>query len=274
MIGKKINIDQIPDVFKDGDTVFHYCPAITATNLILLNKKLRLSPRGRSNDPIENLPPFVNYSEYENLEGEFTLDGDTKILSKSIEDMIKLSKQICFCMNNISINDNGVYPVLPHEYYGFLKPRMWDQYGDKYNGVCLAFSRNNIEENKSDKLVSGEVIYEEYSKLELNHLSVDVNKFKQDGYYKYLEKYRKKIDRILMSKHVDYRDENEYRVVSMTQNEYDFINIENCLKGIIFSNHVDEFLQWALIKHSMDFGVAAIKVKWSSTGMHMYYYVK
>lgn len=35
--------------------------------------------------------------------------------------------------------------IKPEEFYGFLKPRMWDQYGNDYNGVCLAFSLDALK---------------------------------------------------------------------------------------------------------------------------------
>lgn len=271
MTNKIININQIPEVFKGSDTVFHYCPAETAIKLILLSKKLRLSPRGNSNDPIENLPPFVSFSEYGYPEDERASMGDAKIFAGKIISRIEYAKQICFCMNNTRINDRVTHTTLPYEYYGFLKPRMWDQYGDKYNGVCLAFSRKKLEEeSKTDDLICDEVDYIRYSDLELNHLSVDTVKLKKDGYYEYLEEYEKRVDSILFSKHLDYGDENEYRIISTSSNDYDYLNIEKCLKGIIFSDYVDEFVQWALVKHGGDFNVETVKIKWDTTGINMY----
>ena len=271
MIGKLIDLNQIPEAFKDIDTVFHYCPAKTAANFILFNKELRLSPRTSSNDPIENLRPFISYSEYGYPEDEYATDGDARIFSKSIQNRIEFSKQICFCMNNNSIDENGIHPVLPHEYYGFLKPRMWDQYGEKYGGACLAFSREQLEKHKSDNFIAGEITYKRYSDLKLHHLSIDKVRLKKEGYYTYWENYYiKRINDILLSKHLDYKDEGEYRIISISESEYDYISIDKCLKGIVFSSNADKFLQWALIKHATDFKVDALRITWNTTGIRIY----
>ena len=53
--------DNIPAVFANQDTVYHYCTQNTAIEFILYEKKLRFSPRKSSFDPIENLPVTKSY---------------------------------------------------------------------------------------------------------------------------------------------------------------------------------------------------------------------
>ena len=134
----------------------------------------------------------------------------------------------------------------------------------------MAFSKKKLKEGKTDDLICDEVDYKRYSDLESNHLSIDTVKLKKDDYYRYLEEYEKRVDSILFSKHLDLGDENECRIISTSSSDHDYLNIEKCLKGIIFSGYVDEFVQWALVKHGGDFNVETIKIKWDMTGINMY----
>ncbi|UXE68776.1 MAG: DUF2971 domain-containing protein [Chryseotalea sp. WA131a] len=98
--------------------------------------KLRLSPRSQSSDPIENTEHFFSYAGGNHGEG---IPADAIRLTNETKKMLRKTKQVCFCKNTCRPDENGmIFP--PFEKYGFAKPRMWDQYGDKYKGVCLVFS--------------------------------------------------------------------------------------------------------------------------------------
>lgn len=76
---------------------------------------------------------------------------------------------------------------------------MWDQYAEKYTGVCLAFSKEKlISANKSRlKLITGNVKYFSFSKLEnekLEDLNEDfLNKVGEDKFTKIALKNNKRL---------------------------------------------------------------------------------
>lgn len=228
-----MSITEIPSLFKDNDTVYHYTTSETALLHILRNMKLRLSPRSHSSDPVENTKHFFSYSG--GIQGE-GIPTDAMRLTKETQEILEKTKQVCFCKNNLIKDENGMtFP--PFEKYGFAKPRMWDQYGDKYKGVCLAFSLNKLLENAGKVNIIGDNIdYKTYHQIEISHHSIDTNRLLQDGYDKYKQFYENYLIKRLFNKHSDYIHENEFRLCSFADGNYDYIDISNALVGVIISD--------------------------------------
>jgi len=195
--------------------------------------KLRLSPRSLSLDPIENTEHFFSYSGCRNGEG---IPADARRLTNEAKEKLRKTKQVCFCKNNSIEYENGMtFP--PFEKYGFAKPRMWDQYGDKYKGVCLAFSLKKLLENAAKVNIEGDNInYITYRQSEVNHLSIDTDKLTRDGYDKYEQVYSDYLIKRLFNKHNDYVHENEYRLCSFADGNYAYIDIKDALRGVVISN--------------------------------------
>ncbi len=117
---------------------------------------------------------------------------------------------------------------------------MWEQYAGKASGVCIIFSKKSV-------------LTQIKNQLELN--------FKAD-YIGYTRQYFKSMKGIathqsitcrvksyfenkLFLKHFDYRDENEYRIITyIKSNDHIFLDIKNSLKGVILGvNLQDEIIQ-------------------------------
>ena len=139
-----MSITNIPKIFHDDDTVYHYTTSETALLYILKDMKLKLSPRLISLDPIENTKEFISYSGH----SDFKLVEIGRKISKEL----KNAKQLSFCKNIPDELNAGIPTVYPLEKYGFAKPRMWDNYGDKYKGVCLAFSKIKLQNTLKDTI--------------------------------------------------------------------------------------------------------------------------
>lgn len=223
----------VPNLYKDNDTIYHYTTPETALSYILKNMKLRLSPRSQSSDPIENTEHFFSYSG--GIHG-IGIPAEALQLTNEVKEILRKTKQVCFCKNN-SIKDENTLTFPPFEKYGFAKPRMWDQYGDKYKGVCLAFSLKKLLENAAKVNIKGDNLdYITYRESEERHHSIDTNKLAQDGYDKYKQEYLNYLIGQLFNKHNDYIHENEYRLCSFADGNYDYIDIKDALKGVIISN--------------------------------------
>lgn len=235
-----MSFHQLPNLYKDDDTIYHYTTSETALSHILKSMKLRLSPRSYSSDPIENTEHFFSYSG--GSHGE-EIPTDALRLTNETKEMLRKTKQVCFCKNN-SIKDECGMTFPPFEKYGFAKPRMWDQYGDKYKGVCFAFSLKKLLENAAKVNITGDNLnYISYHQSEISHLSIDIHRLAQDGYEKYKQVYSDHLMRRLFSKHNDYINENEYRLYSFADGNYDYIDIKGALRGVIISNlSINSFL--------------------------------
>lgn len=266
------NLINIPAVFGEQDTVFHYTSMNTAIEYILHTKSLKLSPRLKSIDPIENLQNFISYSisgraaENDFFKNEF--EEKSAKINKSLKELIKQAKQVCFCMNPPINPSEGIHMVLPAEKYGFLKPRMWDQYGDNYRGVCLSFSKRKLIEQHDE--LKGEIDYIKYSELRTNHISIDSSILDKLGETAYKETLIKRLSSSFLLKHIDYSGESEYRMFSFNEYDQAFINITESLNGIIASSvSLSPFALENLRKYSNEFGVPLIFVTFNNSGVRI-----
>lgn len=223
---------KIPDTFKSEDSIYHYTKKDTAIRHILYDKQLKLSSRLSSVDPLEKSKPIISFSNYGNDEFLQNTNFASKELYEKIKTKIESTRQACFCMNDKSKVDMLKKPTA--EYYGFLKPRMWDQYADNYEGVCICFSKNKLIENKD--VFNREIEYQDYFNLysvasfaRINE--IELNQLGEEDYLKLIDK---EIYKYIFSKHCDYQDEKEYRLITNNDKDY-YLNIENSIKGIIVS---------------------------------------
>ena len=260
-------MSEIPKIFYDNDTIFHYCNSSVAVENILYEKQLRLTSRKKSNDPIENLPNkiFDSISAYpEDIqELKKTTAKSFEKIENNIKSRIKNIKQVCFCMNDKKINLN----TQSKEYFGFLKPRMWDQYGDNYKGICLAFSKSELLKDQKIKLKKN-IVYLNYKKLEQQNIDLDRNEINEIGYKKYNKISINYIDKTFFRKHLDYKGENEYRICTMCENEYDYIGIEKSIIGIIVCpEHINAYTCEKLTEYANDMNIELLYITWKNDGV-------
>ena len=253
-------VDRISAIFKETDMIFHYSKTSVAIENILFEKKLRMTSRKKSIDPIENRPSQISdaIAAYpENIDKlEKDTEKDAKKIKNNIKHRIDNARQVCFCMNNKNIQSK--------EDYGFIRPRMWDQYGDSYKGVCLAFSKKELLKNEKIRL-SGKINYLKYKDLEQPYIEIDRNTLNEIGYEKHNKDLLDYIDKTLFRKHIDYAGENEFRICTLEEKEYDYINIENCIKGIIAPlKYVNPYSLEILRKYSNCMNIDLINVSWEN----------
>jgi hypothetical protein len=253
------------ELFNSENIVYHYTKIQTSIEYILYDNKLKLSSRKTSNDPIENIinPPITNYI-HNNISA--SVDDQAKV-DKFILNKIKNAKQLCLCQNSLNIKTDNTTPIT-YEYYGFLKPRMWDQYGDSYNGICLAFDLNLLK-NNNPNIYAEKVDYINYDTFHRNNLNIDSTKLSETNVDSYCEEYLHVIKDISFRKHSDYSGENEYRFLSFNENEK-FINIKNSLKAIIISERkLSQFAKEWLIEYSKKNNIEIFFINWTNSGVRI-----
>lgn len=231
-------------ILEQKNTVWHYTSTINAIRYIFFDNVLRLSPRLKSNDPVENyyqqicLKNVINENEIT----EYALHIHNEYRKKA--DSVK---QLSFCKNEY--NDGKIHNI---DTYGYLKPRMWDQYGDHYRGVCIGFDQDKlVVNNETHKM--GSINYLTYDKF-LHMKTFSIESKLTESEYLNEEKYvlDKQFYELFFRKHIDYIGENEFRIISFIDKEYDYIEIKKSITCIILSSLVDSPFDWQIIKDYAD----------------------
>lgn len=254
----------IPEILSQKNIVYHYTKTHNVIEHILFQNQLRLSPRVNSIDPIENTTPSVLQCSVGYVDEPIVSNRLRDEAIEFIETRLASTKQLCFCMNNQRINftkDSGI----PKEYYGFMKPRMWDQYADNYKGVCLAFDLDKLKSESNH--INKPIDYVTYDSIAFTDKDFDLNALDDEG-FDYCKKYLSKMETVLYRKHSDYSGENEYRFLSQSDNDFDYINIKDSLVGIIVpEKNNTEFALKSLEKYAEDYNVKLIYINWSANGV-------
>jgi hypothetical protein len=264
----------LEDELSSDDMVFHYTKMSKAVEGILHTGKLRLSKRSSTNDPFEwpfsYIPMGAVWPDRQRVSSaveKARIAND--IVLKAINERTYF---LSFCKNR-----QIQLPATPHadqrENYGFLKPRMWAQYADSSRGVCLAFSTDKIFKAaivqwSGLKLYSGSVDYINFREFETIELHMDMTQLLILEPSPYADRYIDAFhERIFFRKHLDYRDEDEYRIAvcSLFDSEpTESIEIKDCLKAIIVSSPRAEPYMKLLCELSKEYDAKLVEIAWEN----------
>jgi hypothetical protein len=270
----------IPKAWESEEILCHYTSMDIAVQDILYNNTLKLSKRKSSNDPFEKPPKLIPISggsgswneklgQYDELN---ILEADRVELRNYILDMHHQMHQICFCQNSKEERFQN-YTTKPLEYWGFIRPRMWDQYGDKYKGCCLIFSKEKLlkaAREQYENIEGNEVKYHSYSFLETAYSNIDKRLFQEEGMRKYKQTVKNREMNYMLRKHIDYEGENEFRIYDQFKaDKIDkdiFFNYNDALIGICYSeNYISPFYLDFFEKFNKD--VHLLKLNWRVNGL-------
>lgn len=222
------------------EKVFHYTKFQTLIDYILPKGTILLNKFSKSYDPLEK--------DRLCLKTKFTENGIDYDIDSETENKISNDfRFLCFT------KDRDQNPEAKHLMQGHLLPRMWAQYGDRNKGVCLVFDKNMILEKiklKYPKSFSGDIIYnlesKEYSDMEM----INGYTFKIEDIL-----HRPELQELIfLSKFCNYRDEQEWRVVTYSDEEIDtYIDFGDSLLAIIFGSSITkELIETTFQKNDME----------------------
>jgi hypothetical protein len=261
-----------------GDALFHYTKLSTAIEKILAEKRLRLSLLKDTNDPREyqfkllgmtgwSLPP----------EARDLYDRCHPVLDRIVRFECRV---LCFCTNakgNIIQKNGGPLEDPIPSVSGWAKSRMWSQYGESQHGICLVFSRSSVQneiEKFSDSIKwshAAQVEYTTEERMPFHSLNIDGNSLVVEGVEPYCSKHVE-LNRndLFFTKHVDYRDESEFRlVVHDPKNVVDYIDIGSSIRGIITGDRTPKVYFPLLESYSRDLNVEARQARWDRGKSHL-----
>ena len=215
------------ETLRNSDTLFYYTNRYTGLEKILSSMQLRFSKLIDTNDPYEYKALNFPFSQW--IGANDNSFENAKKVDKELNSLIKeRTKVLCFCRNSRS------------QYYGYEKSRMWSQYGSNHRRLCIAISKNNIRRElkkqlKDETYFFEPVIYKKIIASENEARFVDDSILKEgSGIIDHIKNYYKQI---YFTKNIDYKDENEYRLVVLEKdNIIDYISIKNSLKVIILGD--------------------------------------
>jgi len=271
MINDNGNFNEFPEYFFDKDTLFHYTKTKTAIKYILKDNQLKLSDRSSSIDPMESKSP-PKYTEWESLNRRELDNQDSSEILNKLESDYKNLKQVCFCYNKskpVKKLKSG-YDKINYEYLGCLKPRMWDQYGDHYNGVCLVFSKKHLEKHSGLKFKK--IKYYDFSDILGRKIVINENELEYYGNSKYYKLLKDKYFRQYFQKHKDYEHETEIRLYSDYENQSPLFDYRDSLKAIIYSwsyklSKVNYYQQ--ILEYSQTQNIDLILLIWNFDGFNV-----
>jgi len=116
------------------DAIFHYTKRSTALEIVLSQNSFKLFRLLNTNDPREYRDRLLSVSGW-----EWTPETQTsiKIVHKYLDGLLRKHSYFSSFSRN-KYNDNKLCS------HGYIKPRMWAQYGEDHYGVCLVVSKQNF----------------------------------------------------------------------------------------------------------------------------------
>lgn len=230
---------------------------------ILYENRLKFSDGRKTNDPRE-------YKEWElepHLEGDYTHEefrAEWKEAERSFKKAIRNRKYACFCSNNPDTGMNG-----------YNRLRMWAQYGENFSGACIAFSTNLLKKRLTEKCIQFDAFPVQYMD-ELKDIDgfitdAEANTFMQQDKEKWANKYIDLCgDFLFFTKHMDYRDENEYRIViNDPNNKFEFLDITGCIKAVLLGDRTKK-VYYKIVKQFCDEMNAEYKLlSWQKGMLHL-----
>ena len=231
--------------------LYHYT-SISKAMKILYYETLRFSPITNTNDIFEQKPKLMFddsiYDDPELLKAE-------KNIENYFQENRNRVKILCFSRDNQSVNTNNsltkdmqLANVIGR---GFALPRMWAQYAENNEGVCLIINMKKLISKlnaEGFKFIDKKVNYfSSYSSFKINaqeitELSKSIDNKVTDVMADLICNNSKYVKYNYFYKLNDWATENEYRIIILTNedNSVKIPKIFDFIEGIVIGNNTKE----------------------------------
>ena len=229
-------------MFRDDDAgryVCHYTTTETFLAHILPTMKLRLSSFSRVNDPRESRAWYCSLTVPDEVaDREWNI---TQLSASFTAYMKETAKLLC-----VTRDDPNFDPNREAYLYGrcYAHPSMWDRYAGNHSGVCLMFDIEDLgaavaraSEGRGDVYYQA-VSYADMPPVEHPAYALDASDLFRRGEAEVFRDHQiKHHGALYFWKSRDWAAEFEYRWVVLDSESSDiFVNIEECLAGVIFGD--------------------------------------
>ena len=226
--------------FNSDEYVAHYTSLDTVVKYIIPDKKIRVGSAELLNDPYENIVDWLEI-EANIKEISFNESYQNFLNLNKIKERIKRSIKI-FSTTTFDENSKNTADISNDIY---CRPRMWAQYGDNHEGVCLIFDKKELHTefkcSRNVELIYGKVEYESFIPIIHNDILIEPSMLKllSDDPYKLYKKLNdnQQLKSRFFRKHNDWESEHEYRWLVFAEDGSELkISIHNSLKAIVFGS--------------------------------------
>lgn len=235
----------LSDLESDDRYLYHYTKIDTCFK-ILYYETLQFSSISCTNDIFEQKPKISLSSD------------DMKLQEKYYEVLMALEKRrrktqlLCFSRDAPKLKKDDVHrDEADVTGRGFALPRMWAQYAQNNQGVCLIINKSRLIgqlRNQKIKFWEGNVEYSDsFESFPLEkHDLIDLERNMKNPNVLSNSKYRKLN---YFSKLKDWESEREYRIVTYSEKEAPIIvgSLFDYLEGVIVGQNCDEIYSYLLM---------------------------
>ncbi len=274
----------IDEYIKSQDALFHYTKTSIAIEHILYEKQFKLSLLKDTNDPREykfKLFSVMGWSLKPNTTSELLNRAQTAI-DRILRQQCRV---MCFCTNkkpNLILNDGNTIEDTHICSEGWSKSRMWAQYGQNHYGICLVFSKeeiNNILNGMKSEIRDFKASYVKYSQqyqIDFDSITLDGNRLENEGVEEYSFKHvLENSEEFFFTKHIDYRDEAEFRFVIFephrkdTYKNLEYLDVKPSLKCVIVGDRTPEAYFHLINKMCVDLNIVSGRAYWDRGKPHL-----
>lgn len=252
-------------MFEPHGFVYHYTSAETLAGKILPTMTLRMGSFKELNDPREAKTwPFKFYSRTQAGNRQFS----PALFDEAARDILTRTFVLCCSMDYpVQTNDKVDRHCLP----GYGHSRMWAQYADKHKGVCIVLDIKLLHENiirqfSGHPLYFGPVEYPNspYGPNSEGYDLIYLEDYVENGIPRMMEDHIRRFhQKLFFTKHLDWRDECEYRWVLRGEPEVSaYIPIRDCLRAIILGHDCPDDVTRRIIEECRPINLPVHRAHW------------
>lgn len=249
---------------------FHYTTREAAFGHILPSRKLRFSPYEQMRDPMENKEWSWRASwpvDNPDLEAEDPLE-------EAFFYFQELARKIRLQAHLLALTvDAPDYPAPAEEFAkGWARARMWEQYAENHEGICLVFDREALEASLTHDLerqlgfgpYHRQVQYDAAGSAALQSTNLQPASWPMNFNGVFVEKYiEDHFDELFFKKTLDWQTEYEYRFVTTASPEQPlYAAYGDAMRGIVLGEQFPDWQLPAAIEASTQAGVELMAMSW------------
>lgn len=247
---------------------FHYTTRDKAFGGILAERKLRLSTYSQMRDPLENQHwrfTFSGRGARTDIEVLADVAEQTEFEERANKETRNRSHLLSLTIDAQPETEGE--RERPPFCFGWARARMWEQYAERYQGVCLAFDRDQlirafmkaVGDDVFSSLYNQAVIYNGTGMLppiiEFDAMRNDPNFFA--GYVK------ANFGTLFFTKILDWQTEHEYRFVAIAEDSSPLsIDYGEALEYVIAGNQLPEWERPAVVAACQQADAQPLLLKW------------
>jgi len=246
---------------------FHYTTRDAAFGGILPSRCLRLSPYGVMRDPLENQQwkfTFTGRGARDDATVIADVAEQTEFERRANQETRARSHLLSLTIDAEPQADGERPPFC----FGWARARMWEQYAERYRGVCLVFDRELLTQRFAEALEGGAVTKTYHRAVIYNGggmlkpiIEGDAARSDPDFFDGYVEA---NFSALFFTKTLDWQTEHEYRFVAIAAADGSSLSIDygDALKWVIAGNQLADWERPAVVGASLQAGARPLLMRW------------